>query len=581
VVDVTGDVSVVVGRFVSVFVVTLTPSPHVSGMLHTAPVSRLSLSRQLLLLQMCIVVFVVTAVAGVSLVQSSATFTREEGRRMLGSAESMATEGLIRQSAALTVDGETMEEHEAQARLQESVSIRLESARVSAGATYAILLGADGSVLGATLTTEGGDLALRSEVSGGASWSGISERYGRRTIEAQVPVFGDSEIAEGKLVGKRLGVVVLGRNYPTRLEVLGSAAPSVFGYLALAMLIGAAGSLLLARRVKRQTLGLEPSEIAGLVEQREAMLHGVREGVLGVDMRGGVAFVNDEALHLLGLERPAPGTSVEDLGQEAEVTSILRGRHRQQDLAVAVGPRLLVLNNQPVTVRGRQTGWVTSMRDRTELLGLQHELAEAQAGTDTLRAQVHEFRNRMHAIGGMAELGQTAELGEFVRAVVDSLDARLAEVSASIEDPAVAALLVAKLSRADELGVDFSLVEGARLRHHDPVLSADLVTVVGNLVDNAFDAVGRGGEVVMDVEDDGERIEIEVRDSGAGIADGDVERVFEPGFTTKVGEDVKGHGFGLALTRMACARHGGIVTVSHRGGAVLCAELHVNEASHG
>jgi two-component system CitB family sensor kinase len=578
VVDVTRDVSVVVGRFVSVFVVTLTPSPHVSGMLQTAPVSRLSLSRQLLLLQMCIVVFVVTAVAGVSLVQSSATFTREEGRRMLGSAESMATEGLIRQSAALTVGGEAIDEREAQARLLEPVSIRLEGARVSAGATYAILLGVDGQVLGATLTTEGGDLALRTEVAGGASWSGISERYGRRTIEAQVPVFGDGD--EDQPV-ERLGVVVLGRNYPTRLEVLGSAAPSVFAYLALAMLIGAAGSLLLARRVKRQTLGLEPSEIAGLVEQREAMLHGVREGVLGVDMRGGVAFVNDEALHLLGLERPAPGTSVEDLGQEAEVTSILRGRHRQQDLAVAVGPRLLVLNNQPVTVRGRQTGWVTSMRDRTELLGLQHELAEAQAGTDTLRAQVHEFRNRMHAIGGMTELGQTAELGEFVRAVVDSLDARLAEVSASIEDPAVAALLVAKLSRADELGVDFSLAQGARLRHHDPVLSADLVTVVGNLVDNAFDAVGRGGEVVMDVEDDGERIEIEVRDSGTGIADGDVERVFEPGFTTKLGEDVKGHGFGLALTRMACARHGGAVTVSQRDGAVLCAELFVDKGTHG
>lgn len=538
--------------------------------------SRLSLSRQLLLLQMCIVVFVVAAVAGVSVVQSSATFTREEGRRMLGAAESLATEGLLRQSTALTLDGETADEREVQARLQEPLGIRLEGARVSAGATYAILRGADGEVLGASLPTDAEDLHLEPSVEGGASWSGTGDRYGRRTIEAQVPVFGDG--AEDRPV-EQLGVIVLGRTYPTRLEILGSAAPSVFAYLALAMLIGAAGSLLLSRRVKRQTLGLEPSEIAGLVEQREAMLHGVREGVLGVDMGGCVAFVNDEALHLLGLERPAPGTSVEDLGQEAEVTAILRGRHREQDLAVAVGPRLLVLNNQPVTVRGRQTGWVTSMRDRTELLGLQHELAEEQAGTDTLRAQVHEFRNRMHAIGGMAELGQTAELGEFVRAIVDNLDARLAEVSGSIEDPAVAALLVAKLSRADELGVELTLAQGARLLHHDPVLSADLVTVVGNLVDNALEAVGRGGEVVLDVDDDGDRIEIEVRDSGAGIAVDDVERVFEPGFTTKVGEDVKGHGFGLALTRMACARHGGTVTVAQRGGAVLGAELLVGEAS--
>jgi two-component system, CitB family, sensor kinase len=575
---VTPDVSVVVGRFVSVFVVTPSPSPGMTALLQTAPVSRLSLSRQLLLLQMCIVVFVVAAVSGVSLVQSSATFTREEGRRMLGAAESLATEGLVRQSTALTLDGVTPGESAVQARLQDPIEVRLENARASAGATYAILRGAEGDVLGATLPTEDADLALHASVTDGASWSGIGDRYGRRTIEAQVPVFGDGD--EDRPV-ELLGVIVLGRTYPSRLEVLGSAAPSVFAYLALAMLIGAGGSLLLSRRVKRQTLGLEPSEIAGLVEQREAMLHGVREGVLGVDMRGRVAFVNDEALDLLGARRPEPGASVEDLGQEAEVTSILRGRHREQDLVVAVGPRLLVLNNQPVTVRGRQTGWVTSMRDRTELLGLQHELAESQAGTDTLRAQVHEFRNRMHAIGGMAELGQTAELGQFVQAVVDSLDARLAEVSGSIDDPAVAALLVAKLSRADELGVDFSLAPSARLRHHDPVLSADLVTVVGNLVDNAFEAVGRGGEVVMDVEDDGERIEIEVRDSGAGIAAGDVDRVFEPGFTTKVGADVKGHGFGLALTRMACARHGGAVTVSVRGGTALCAELLVGEVARG
>ena len=424
--------------------------------------SRLSLSRQLLLLQMCIVVFVVAAVAGVSLVQSSATFTREEGRRMLGAAESMATEGLIRQSTALTVDGETAEESEAQARLQEPVSIRLEGARVSAGATYAILRGADGERARC-------DAADRREATwrcaprstGGASWSGISERYGRRTIEAQVPVFGDGKQGEPDEAGERLGVVVLGRTYPTRLEVLGSAAPSVFAYLALAMLIGAAGSLLLARRVKRQTLGLEPSEIAGLVEQREAMLHGVREGVLGVDMRGGVAFVNDEALHLLGLERPAPGTSVEDLGQEAEVTSILRGRHREQDLAVAVGPRLLVLNNQPVTVRGRQTGWVTSMRDRTELLG---PPARARRGAGGHRhaarpgARVPQPHAR-HRRDGRAGPDGRARRVRPARSSTASTPGS-PRCRGSIEDPAVAALLVAKLSRADELGVDFSLARG-------------------------------------------------------------------------------------------------------------------------
>jgi sensor histidine kinase regulating citrate/malate metabolism len=429
-------------------------------------------------------------------------------------------------------------------------------------------------VLSTSIPGEEDAASLRPDVVKGATWSGTSSRYDRRTIEAQVPVY--SAVAKEPSV--LLGYLVIGRFYPSRLEVLGTAAPSVFRYLALAGAIGVAGSLLLARRVQRQTLGLEPSEIAALVEQREAMLHGVREGVLGVDLSGAVAFVNDEAMRLLKLRDPVMGRRVEELGQQEEVAAVLAGRLHERDVVVAVGGRLLVLNNQPIRVRKRQTGWVTSMRDRTELLGVQQELADAQAGTDTLRAQVHEFRNRLHAISGMAELGQTDDLQSFVQTVMTNLDSRLGEVSQHVEDPAVAALVVAKASRADELGISFSLAEGAHLGQHAGQLSADLVTVVGNLVDNAFDAVGgASGSVVLDFDDDGERIEVEVRDSGAGIPADAVERAFQVGWTTKNGSDAKGHGFGLALTRMACQRHRGSVRVEHRGGAVLSAELFVDE----
>ena len=519
--------------------------------------SRLSLSRQLLLLQMCIVVLVVGVIAGVSAVQTDQAFRSDESRRMLGTAESVASDGLIRLEA-------TSLKHETSLRIQ------LERSRVSAGASYVVLLDQNLKVLSATLPIDA--VPLRAEVRSGASWEGTTDRYGTRSIEAQAPVL---SAVPGPQAGEILGYVVIGRFYPSRLEVLGTAAPSVFIYLAIAGAIGVAGSLLLARRVKRQTLGLEPHEIAALVEQREAMLHGVREGVLGVDLAGVVAFVNDEALNLLALEAHALGRKVDELVPQAEVAAILRGEVAEQDLAVAVGSRLLVLNAQPVHVRGRQTGWVTSMRDRTELLGLQHELAEAQAGTDTLRAQVHEFRNRLHAISGMAELGQVEQLNEFVHAVIGSLDERLHLVAGHIEDPAVAALVVAKASRADELAVEFTLAEGASLGQHDPVLSADLVTVIGNLLDNALEAAGTGGRVTLDVADDGERVEVEVRDSGRGIAEEHLGQVFEVGFTTKDGEDVKAHGFGLALTRMACARHGGSVRVTNGSGAVLHAELFV------
>ena len=532
--------------------------------------TRLTLSRQLLLLQMCIVVLVVTAVAGVSAVQTDQAFRADESRRMLGTAESVATEGLVRDvsTTARQRDPGTQEV------LEDSVKIRLERARVSAGADYTVLVKRGGRVLSSSIPGTDDAASLRPDVLRGSTWSGTGTRYDRRTIEAQVPVYSAKEGKPSRL----LGYLVIGRFYPSRLEVIGTAAPSVFLYLALAGAIGVAGSLLLARRVKRQTLGLEPPEIAALVEQREAMLHGVREGVLGVDLSGAVAFVNDEAMQLLGLSDPVMGRRVDELGQQAEVAAVLGGRVNEQDVVVAVGGRLLVLNNQPIRVRERQTGWVTSMRDRTELLGVQQELADAQAGTDTLRAQVHEFRNRLHAISGMAELGRTDDLQSFVQTVMTDLDSRLGEVSQHVEDPAVAALVVAKASRADELGISFSLAEGAHLGQHAPQLSADLVTVVGNLVDNAFDAVGgASGSVVLNLEDDGERIEVEVCDSGAGIPADAVERAFQVGWTTKQGFDASGHGFGLALTRMACQRHRGSVRVGHRDGAVLSAELFVDE----
>lgn len=588
-VAVTSCVAVVVRGFFSVFVVTLRGLPPSTRCCHTQDVSRLTLSRQLLLLQTLIVVLVVTVVAGVSLVQTDAAFRADESRRLRGTAESVATESLVRVTAAAAAgEGRTGNPAGDVAALEEVLWSRLELRRASIGASYLMLVAADGTVLSSPVRPGSPeDTSLRADVLQGATWAGTGERFGRRTIEAQTAVFGDATVdSSGQLVGGQagqlLGYVIVGRYYPSRLEVLGTAAPSVFLYLALAGAIGVAGSLLLARRVKRQTLGLEPSEIAALVEQREAMLHGVREGVVGVDLGGTVAFANDEAAELLGLEGDVIGRRVDDLGTSPEVAAVLRGEATGRDRAVAVGERLLVLNSRPVLVRGRQTGWVTSMRDRTQLLGLQQELANAEAGTDTLRAQVHEFRNRLHAIAGMAELERYDDLRGFVQEVISRLDGRMAAVSGRVEDPAVAALLVAKASRADELGIEFVVSDGSRLGQHEPALSADLVTVVGNLVDNAFEAVPRGrGRVAVDLQDDGTQIVVQVRDTGAGFGADELARAFETGWSTKAGEDAPGRGFGLALTRMACRRHGGDVSIQHDHGAVLRAELRVGEVPAG
>jgi two-component system, CitB family, sensor kinase len=529
-------------------------------------VTRLSLSRQLLLLQMLMVVLVVGTVGWVTTVQASQDFRTETERRLLGTADSTASERVVRDALVVHERG--------------PVGVRLERVRVAAGASYVVLVAVDGHVLATSVPgTEGTDLDVRADVRRGASWAGEHTRFERDAVEAQVAVFSDaqSERDYGGEYGIRanqvIGYLVLGRDHPSRLEVIRADIPHVLFYLALAGMIGVGGSLLIARRVKRQTLGLEPREITELMEQREAMLHGVREGVVGVDMAGRVAFASGQADALLGLQPPVRGRPVSDLDVAPEVAAVLCGEAPPGDVVVAVGERLLVLNTQPMHVRGRQTGWVSSMRDRTELVGLEQELAAAQAGTDTLRAQVHEFRNRLHAIAGMAELGRVDQVREFVHTVMDDLDGRIGQVSAQVEDPAVASVLVAKASRADERGITFHLDEDAHLGPQESLLSADLVTVVGNLVDNAFDAVDAGGRVDVDLREEDGRIVVEVSDTGEGISDEDRARVFELGWTTKQGADARSHGFGLALTRMACRRHGGTVTIGQREGAVVRAEL--------
>lgn len=526
----------------------------------------LSLARQLLLLQMLMVVLVVGTVGWVTTVQASQDFRTETAGRLLGTADATASERVVRDALVVHEEG--------------PVGVRLERVRVAAGASYVLLVAVDGHVLATSVPGSAGeDLAVRPDVRRGASWSGEYTRFDRAAVEAQVAVFSDaqSELQYGDRYGitanEVIGYLILGRDHPSRLEVLRSDIPHVLFYLALAGLIGIGGSLLIARRVKRQTLGLEPREITELMEHREAMLHGVREGVIGVDMAGRVVFASGEADALLGLRPPVRGRPVGELDIAPEAVAALCGRGPGDDVVVAVGSRLLVLNTQAMRVRGRQTGWVTSMRDRTELLSLEQELAAAQAGTDTLRAQVHEFRNRLHAIAGMAELGKVEQVREFVHTVMDRLDGRVGEVSAQVEDPAVASLLVAKASRADERGVTFHLAEDAYLGPQEPAFSADLVTVVGNLVDNAFDAVDAGGRVEVDLSEEDDRIVVEVSDTGAGIAEEDRARVFELGWTTKSGSDARSHGFGLALTRMACRRHGGTVTIDQREGTVVRAEL--------
>src|SRR5260221_6968124 len=382
-----------------------------------------------------------------------------------------------------------------------------------------------------------------------------------RSLRAKVPIVSDGQV---------IGIVSVGFLAAQLAEKLGQALPTMTLTVVLALALGIGGSLILARRIDRQTFGLGPREIVGLLEQRGAMLHGIREGVLALDLTGHVTVANDEARRLLGLPASVEGSPLHDLVPEGRVRDVLEGTASGLDQVVLARDRTLVVNRRPVTIRGSDVGAVVTLRDRTELEGVLRELDTVRALAQALRAQAHEFSNKLHVVGGLIELGRLDEAVRFI-AETSLVHQELVDlVQERIADPALAALLLAKAARASERQVEFRLASDARLPAHVADVR-DLITVIGNLVDNAIDAASGGQDawVEVGVHTDPEGTAVRVLDSGPGVDEGVGDAIFREGFTTKV--DGGHNGIGLALVRQVAQRNGGWVRVANDGGAVFTA----------
>jgi two-component system CitB family sensor kinase len=206
-----------------------------------------------------------------------------------------------------------------------------------------------------------------------------------------------------------------------------------------------------------------------------------------------------------------------------------------------------------------------TLRDRTEVETLARELGAVRALADALRAQAHEAANRLHAIAGLVELGRGEEAVRLAGAEASAVQDLLGRLGEGIEEPVLVALLLGKTAGARERGVALHVSPGARLRPGLPAPA--LVTIVGNLVDNALDAGAQ--TVTVAIADDGELAEIEVRDDGPGFAEEVLERAFEAGVTTKTGPG----GLGLALVRQSVLALDGSVNARNDGGAVVTVRL--------
>ncbi|MEV6651528.1 sensor histidine kinase [Streptomyces sp. NPDC051219] len=356
-----------------------------------------------------------------------------------------------------------------------------------------------------------------------------------------------------------VGAVSVGIEYNSVRDRLLAAIPGLFAYAGGALAVGAIAAYLISRRIQRQTHDLAFSDITALLTEREAMLHSIREGVVALDAGGRVRLMNDEAQRLLGLGPEATGRPLDEVLGAGRTTDVLAGRIAGKDLLTVRGRRVLVTNRMPTD----DGGAVATLRDRTELEQLGRELDSTRGLIDALRAQDHEHANRMHTLLGLLELGMHKEAVEFVTEVVGVHRATAEEVTEKVHDPLLAALLVGKATVAAERAVSLTVAEATRLpdRLVDP---RGLVTIVGNLVDNALDASAGSADARVEVElrAEGRTAVLRVSDTGPGIPEDQRELIFTEGWSTK---EVPAHGkrgLGLAMVRRLAERQGGSVRVS-------------------
>ncbi|MEV7691227.1 ATP-binding protein [Streptomyces bungoensis] len=391
--------------------------------------------------------------------------------------------------------------------------------------------------------------------------------------------------------GHVIGLVSAGIKVEAISQRIQQQVTALFGVAAGILALGAVATYVLNARLRRHTHGMNAAELSRMHDYHQAALHAVREGLLMLDAQYRVALINDGGRELLGVagaagEADLVGRSVADLGLPAPLTGALLSSEPRVDEVHLTASRVLVVNTSPVS-GGQRRGTVVTLRDVTELQSLMGELDSERGFSQALRSQAHEAANRLHTVVSLIELGRAEEAVEFATAELELAQALTDQVVTAVGEPVLAALLLGKTAQANERGVELVVSEDSRL--DDGVLPSgltarDLVTILGNLIDNAVDAAqgSAGARVTVTAYAAGAELVLGVSDTGPGVDPAHADLVFQRGFTTKPAGP-GGRGLGLALVRQAVTRLEGTLTVAEaeEGGAVFEVRLPLRTAVGG
>ncbi|MFE6166106.1 ATP-binding protein [Streptomyces sp. NPDC056486] len=351
---------------------------------------------------------------------------------------------------------------------------------------------------------------------------------------------------------------------------------TLLGVAAGALALGGLGTYVINARLRRHTHGMNAAELSRMHDYHEAALHAVREGLLMLDGQRRIALINDGGRELLGVSGDLVGRNVAELGLPAPLTGALLAAEPRVDELHLSADRVVVVNTSPVS-SGERRGTVVTLRDHTELQALTGELDSERGFTRALRSQAHEAANRLHTVVSLIELGRAEEAVDFATAELELAQTLTDQVVAAVSEPVLAALLLGKAAQANEHGVELVVSPDSSI--DDGMLPADLpardlVTVLGNLIDNAVDAAqgSPAARVTVTARADEAGLTLRVSDTGPGVDPAHMEAVFQRGWSTKA---TAGRGLGLALVHQTVTKHEGTLEVREAPGGGAEFEVHL------
>lgn len=384
------------------------------------------------------------------------------------------------------------------------------------------------------------------------------------SLRGKAPVFNQD--------GEVVGIISVGFMLDDIRAIIYNSLQKFSGSAVVIIMLGIIGSVMLARNIRKDTFGLEPYQIASLFQDRSAILSSIKEGIIAIDSHGRITVMNESAQKILRLIDNYTNKRVEEVFPNTKMYDVLKSGKAVKDDEMVLNNRLVIVNRTPILDEKQNVvGVVASFRDKTEINEMLNTLSEVRKYSEDLRAQTHEYTNKLYVLSGLLQLGHYKEAIDLIQLESKATIHANRILMEQIKDRTIQAILLGKMGKASEKKVEFKVDGNSYIselpKHID---MAKMISILGNLLDNALEAVEKKEkkEVTFFGTDIGTDIVFEIADSGDGVPDKNVQKLFELGYSSK--NDVE-RGYGLAIVKDTVEELGGQIEVHNQpsGGAVF------------